>query len=122
MTVFQKLSDAEMEVMQAVWDAEGSVTSSYIQQKLASHAWKPTTVLTFLKRLTQKGMLSYTREGKTNVYAPLVSRDAYTQAQTRVFLEQVHHGSVQSLMASLCGGDTATTEEIRALREWLETL
>ena len=46
----QKMSESEMEVMEAVWAFDGPVTSAQVQERLSARGWKPTTVLTFLSR------------------------------------------------------------------------
>jgi predicted transcriptional regulator len=40
-----------------------------------------TTVMTIMARLDRKGLLTRTREGKTDVYTPVLSRDEYMNAR-----------------------------------------
>ena len=61
--------------MMIIWDAEGSVTRSEIEDRLpAERKLSATTVLSFLSRLQEKGFLEVERDGKTNRYRPLVAR------------------------------------------------
>ncbi len=46
MNNIKKLPDSELEIMMVIWDANESVTSDYIMEKL-SKSWAKTTVLNF---------------------------------------------------------------------------
>lgn len=118
MTEFQPLSESELLIMQAVWASGSSVSSSQIQNSLTAKHWKPTTILTFLSRLCDKGLLRAEKNGKSNRYLPLVSQEEYKQFETRAFLKQVHGGSVKSFLAALAEDDGITPTEIEELREW----
>lgn len=120
MDKLQRISSSEMEIMQVIWHSEGAVTTAQIQQALSDKAWKPTTVLTFLSRLVEKGLLRAERQGKSNRYFPLVDEAAYKAAETRAFMREVHGNSVASFFAAFAAGDSMSREEIEQLRKWLE--
>ncbi|GIO86424.1 transcriptional regulator [Paenibacillus faecis] len=115
----QKMSEAESEVMRVVWAAGGPVTSQVILAELNKRKdWKPTTVLTFLTRLTEKGLLRTEKRKKVNYYTPVFSEDEYKHLETRAFLETVHEGSVKNLLAALYDADDISPEEIEELKKW----
>lgn len=114
-----KISDAEKEVMQIIWAAGSPVTSNDILEKLSEEKeLKITTVLTFLSRLTEKGLLSTTKKGKKNYYSPRVSEVDYKKYESKSFLDTIHGGSIKSFIASLCD-DEISPEEIEELKKWL---
>jgi len=118
----QKISEAEMEVMRIIWDKGGSVTSAELQSELksAGKEWRINTILTFLARLTEKGILSSKRKGRSNQYTALVSEEEYKHYETLSFLNTVHGGSVKNFMAALFDGDELGREDISELRDWLD--
>ena len=64
----ERLPDAELEVMQAIWDCEPPVSRADIEPLLESrHPMATTTLLTLLGRLTQKGVLQAQKRGKSKV-------------------------------------------------------
>ena len=73
----KKLSDAELDVMLAVWQNRPPVLRSDLEEQLKSHNWADTTVLTLLSKLVEKGYLSLERQGRRNLYTPLVSERDY---------------------------------------------
>lgn len=99
-----KISEAEMEVLRALWAAEDWASISEVCRRLENRGWKYKTVGTFLLRLQEKGAVESRKEGKVNLYRPLFSEEEYKHAETEQFLREVHSGSMKSLLAALCGG------------------
>ena len=119
MDKMKRLPDAELEVMQAVWSLEPPVTAAEVQQKAPSD-WKATSVLTFLSRLCDKGFLSCEKEGRQNLYMPLITREAYLQRESRSFVERLCGGSVKNLVASLSDAGALTENDLDELRAFLD--
>lgn len=119
MNSIQKMSDAEAEVMRVIWAAEGPVTSQVVLAELNKQKdWKPTTVLTFLSRLTEKGLLRTEKRKKVNFYTPALSEEEYKHLETRAFLDSVHKGSVKNFIAALYDADDIKPQEIEELKKW----
>jgi predicted transcriptional regulator len=120
MSKIQRMSDAEKEVMQIIWAVGGSISSAWLLDELKrrNKDWKPNTVLTFLARLIEKGILTAQKHGRANEYIPLVSEKAYKQFEARSFLDSVYDGSVKKFIAALYEGDDLTTDEINDLKKW----
>ena len=120
MNVIRKLPDAELAVMQAVWACESPVSRTAIDQQLKdSHPMAPTTLLTLLGRLAEKGFLRIEKEGRSARYVPLVSREAYLAAHSRRFFSELCGGSVPAFAAALCDSGLSR-EELAELRDLLE--
>lgn len=114
-----KLSDAEMYIMRCFW-AAGPMKTDELAAQVRERGWKPTTLLTFLSRLVAKGMLAAKKQGKSNLYRPLVSQQVYTQAESRVFLDQLYGGSARNFLAAMVEGRAISTQELAEMRQWLE--
>ena len=118
--LYKRLPDAELSVMQAVWACEPPVARGEIEAILKeSHPMAPTTLLTLLSRLSEKGYLRIEKEGRSARYVPLVKREDYLSRQSRRFLDQLCGGSIPAFAAALCGGGL-TREEIAELRRLLD--
>lgn len=116
----RRLPDAELEVMNAVWNCEAPVARTDIEAVLCKeHPLAPTTILTLLTRLTEKGFLCAEKKGRTNVYTPLIAKHDYLAAQSKRFVEKLCGGSMSAFAAALCdsGLSRADLEELRALLE-----
>ncbi|GAB6087255.1 BlaI/MecI/CopY family transcriptional regulator [Alkaliphilus crotonatoxidans] len=120
MSKLQRISEAEMEVMQVIWASEEGITAAEILQKLNQEKdWKPTTVFTFLSRLVEKGVLKAVKQGKAKRYIPLMSEGEYKCLEARTYLDRVHNGSIGSFITALYEGDGISQEEIEELRKIL---
>lgn len=116
----RRLPDAELEVMQALWQCKPPATRTDVAAAL--HQDRPmaaTTLLTVLTRLGEKGFLRTDKEGRRSLYTPLISQADYLSAQSRTFLQKVCGGSLPAFAAALCDSGL-TREELELLRELLE--
>ena len=129
----KRLPDAELAVMQAIWAVGGEVSRGDLDGALASHGWSANTVNTYLTRLCEKGFLSSRREGRNNLYTPLVSKDRYLEFESRSVLKRLYGGSLGSFVAALnadglrCGGARTPAQpleqsEIDELRQFLDDM
>ena len=73
----------ESEIMEELW-TRSEATVREVQEALNARMDKVrayTTLLTVMTRLDGKGLLVRRRAGRLDVYAPVMSRDAYLQAR-----------------------------------------
>ena len=119
----RRLGDAELEIMLAIWEAEGPVTSPYVHEKLkGSRDWALPAVITSLNRLVDKGFLACEKQGRSNRYRPLVDEETYKAAEGRGLLDRLYGSSCRSLVASLVDGGKIGREELEDLRAYLDGL
>ena len=115
-----RLPDAELAVMQALWAlGEYPAHTGDIAARLGKD-WKAPTLLKLLSRLEERGFVAGSKEGRANVYTPLVRREDYLASESRSFLERLHGGSLSSLMAALYPEVHLTREDVAQLERILE--
>ena len=119
MADIKKLPDSEFEIMMIIWEANEKVTSDYIMANLDKN-WQKTTVLNFLTRLCYRGFLKCHKEGRFNVYEPLVKKEDYLQKESKSFLKRMHNNSLTSLVASLYDGKHISKEDLKELKKFIE--
>ena len=114
------LPDGELEIMQAVWRCEPPVSRSAIEGMVnKKRRLAPSTILTFLTRLCDRGFLQVEHHGRLNFYTPLVSRRDYLAGESRRLLDKLFDGSISAFAVSLCDSGV-TKEELAALQKMLE--
>ena len=93
----QKLTRAEEELMQKLWDKERAFLKDIIE---AMPEPKPaqSTVATLLKIMETKGFVGHKTYGKTFEYYPLVSRKDYTKAYFGQYLNNYFGGSFKQML------------------------
>ena len=115
-----RLPDAELEIMKIVWKCGEGTTSAHICQELEGKKdWAVTTVLNFLARLVDRGFISVRRNGKINIYTPLVDEEKYLESESRSFLARLHGNSLKSLVASLYSGDAISRDDLEELKRYI---
>lgn len=120
MKEIKRLPESELEIMQIIWKNPSPVSRMTIEDALQKiHPLAPTTILTLLTRLCEKGFLSLEKDGRTNLYTPLVSERDYLAAESRSFLDRLFGGSVAGFATALCDSGI-TKEELEELRRLLE--
>ncbi len=117
---FRQLPDAELAVMQVLWDLDAPAPRSAVEARVAEiRPMAQTTLLTLLTRLSEKGFVKIEKQGRSSVYTPLVAREAYQARQSRHFLDKVFGGSM-SAFASALTASGLSREDLDELRRLLE--
>ncbi len=115
------LTKAELELMEAVWRTQEPITSTTVGDHLENNkAWKPTTILTLLGKLKEKGYIAGRKEGKSYRYQILSPREQYRREETKGLVERFYDGSLKNLLASLYDEGPVDGQELAELREWFE--
>jgi predicted transcriptional regulator len=87
------LHELEAEVMEAVWDSDqDEITVREIMDALNKRTKSPrayTTYMTIMRRLDSKGLLTRRREGKTDIYRPVHSREEYADLRAQAGVNQL---------------------------------
>ena len=114
------LPDAELEVMQVLWDLQAPVPRSAMEEAMAKvRPMAQTTLLTLLTRLSEKGFVKIEKQGRSSVYTPLVARADYQAQQSRRFWDR-HFGGSPSAFASALTASGISKEDLDELRRLLE--
>ena len=79
----------------------------------------PTTILSFLSRLQEKGFVEVRKSGKNNVYLALVEREDYRKVESRNVLKRLYQNSARNFLAALYDGESISGEDLRELEEYI---
>lgn len=110
-----RLPDAELEVMQALWQVREYPAHTAQITKFLHKDWKAPTLLKLLSRLEERGFVRGEKDGRANVYTPLVAREDYLRTESRAFFKRLHGGSLSSLVAALYPDTKLTREDVARL-------
>lgn len=118
----KKLPDAELELMLIIWDEKEPVTRIQIEEKMdKSREVVPSTILTLLSRLEERGFVRREKQGKINYYSALVKKDAYLKETGRNILQKMFGGSLTNFAAALYLGEELTEEDVRELQQFIDS-
>ena len=117
------LGDAELEIMQVIWNSENPVTSNYILSELQERrSWQLSTLMTSLARLTDKRFINCDRSTGRNLYTSIISENEYKTGASKHFLEKLYNNSLQNMIAALYSNKEIKSSDIQELRNFLDKL
>ena len=80
----------------------------------------PSTILTLLTRLEKKGFIQKVRNGKSNLYVPLVEKENYIGTVGKNMLDKMFQGSLAKFASSLYDGEKLSSKEVKQLQEFID--
>ena len=117
----KRLPDSELELMMIIWDAGHPMSRNEIEAQLpGERQLSATTILSFLSRLQEKRFVQVRKEGRNNVYEPLVRKEDYLKQESRSSWKRLYQNSVGNFMAALGQGDELTDQDLDELQEFLD--
>ena len=106
--------DRELDVMGVLWDLGSGTVAEVREQLPADLAY--TTVLTILRNLEAKGLVSHESEGKAHRYRPRVAQRAARRSALSQMIDKLFHGSPEQLLAHLVEERALTAADLKRLR------
>ena len=116
----KKLTPLETLIMNVLWD-ESPAAVKQVQERLT--AVKPmayNTALTIMRILREKGFVVSEREGRSDLYRPVVTREDMGRRSLGEVIDSFFSGSAEALVSQLLDGQSLTDEELAAIRAELD--
>jgi BlaI family penicillinase repressor len=110
-----KLSDAEWQIMNALWKHRPATAREIADNLPADTQWAYTTIKTLLARLTAKKAVGEHKRGNVSIYEPLVSQDKARRTAFDSFLNRAFDGTVEPLLNFLADERKLTDKRRREL-------
>jgi predicted transcriptional regulator len=118
-----ELGEGELAVMRVLWDL-GPLTvrdvMTILHERGKTVAY--TTVMTFLTRLEQKGVVASNKRDTAYVYRAKVSRESVSASRIRSLLDQLYDGAAAPMLLQLIESGTLSPEELAQLRRLIDDL
>jgi len=115
-----QISEAEYEVMKVVWEYAPISTNEITEKLISTTCWKPKTIHTLIKRLTEKKVITYVKQSRVFVYTPLINQDEYLQQQSHSFINRFYNGNFATMLTSYLDTEDLSENDINQLKEILE--
>lgn len=115
-----QLSEAELKIMQVLWDKSPQTMAQITQSLYEETAWSKNTVITLLKRMIAKGTVSVDESAFPKTYTPLVERRAMEKQETKSLLKRLFRGSSTLLMSNMVEVGNPSDEELDEMIAYLQ--
>lgn len=93
---YQRLPESELDIMLVLWNGTPPMTRPEIEKVINTRKnLAPTTILSLLTRLESKKFVEVTKQGKMNLYTPLISQTDYQAHESQSVLEKLYGNSLK---------------------------
>lgn len=114
-----RLTKAEEQIMQVLWQLETAFVKEIIQQlPLPKPAYN--TVSTIVRILEKKGFVGYEAQGKSHQYYALISKAKYRKSQFGGFVKNYFGNSYPSLANFFAKEENLSLEELEEIQLLIE--
>jgi len=120
MSTRKRISEAEWEIMNVIWEKEPVPTSEVVAVLETKKGWRERTTRTLIDRLVRKGVLRTERDGKRYLYRPRLSKEECVQRESRSFLARVFAGEPAAMLIHLVSQTKFSEDEIKELQRILK--
>lgn len=115
-----KLTDAEWKVMEVLWEHAPRTMMEITNTLKEETGWTKYTVMSFLKRMEEKGALHYEEGDKAKLYYPDLKQEEASIQETEKFLNKVFQGKVGLMLNAMVQQKALSKQEIDELYEILQ--
>lgn len=118
MKKFFDISEAEQEVMEKLWEQEGSIKQSQLLTLFEADGkeWKRQTLNTFLSRLEDKGLV----ERENRMVRAVYSKEEFNYMQMKAAIDHMYEGHLSNLVAAFVRKKKIDESEAQELIRILE--
>lgn len=115
----QRLTKAEEEVMQYLWQIEKATVSQLIDE-MPEPRPPHSTISSIMRILEKKGAVDHKAYGRTYEYFPLVSREEYSAGSLKRLASDYFGGSVGKMVSFLVQSDDLSLKDMEEIRNKLD--
>jgi BlaI family transcriptional regulator, penicillinase repressor len=113
------LTNAEEQIMKVLWKLDQTFFRDLLKE-FPDPKPAPTTVMTLLKRMIDKGFVGYKQYGNSREYFPLVRKSDYLAEQFKEFLSDFFNNSNAQFASFFTNETTLTQAELKELRDLID--
>ncbi|MEQ6117946.1 BlaI/MecI/CopY family transcriptional regulator [Reichenbachiella sp. MALMAid0571] len=118
----QKPSEAELEILQALWEYEPCSVRAVHEQLVKKKDVGYTTTLKQMQRMLEKSLIKRDGTGKSHVYSANISQSDIKASFFDKVLDGVFQGSAMDLVMHALGRGKTSPEELAELRSFLDKM
>lgn len=117
-----KVTGSEWYVLECLWQKEPKTLMQIAAELKETQGWARSTCATMLKRMEEKGLITYKEQGRTKHFYASIGKEEVARKETKDFLERIYHGSIGMMMSTLVEKNELSEKDIRELEEILQKL
>lgn len=109
------ISKQEWKIMHLLWKDPPQTITQLTKALGEKKGWNKNIIITYLKRLEEKGAVYYEKGTKAKQYFPKITKEEAEQTEIRSLLDKVFHGNAGILVNTMVKNEMLQEEEITQL-------
>ncbi|MFK7926390.1 MAG: BlaI/MecI/CopY family transcriptional regulator [Bacteroidia bacterium] len=114
-----RLPKSEEQLLQSLWQRKKAFMKDLIED-FPDPKPKPTTVATFLKRMTEKKLIAFQKQGNVREYYALISKKEYFSKHFKGLMHTFFDDSATQFASFFTETTELSKEELESLRAMLD--
>lgn len=120
MSLAEKISNAEFEVMRILWRERKPVSFTDIRVELQNaKGWEKSTINTLIRRLADKEVITSQKQDML-YYTPNISEAEYIRAEEQSMIDKLYDGNAKNFVAALCRRGKLSEADIDELKTYFK--
>jgi BlaI family transcriptional regulator, penicillinase repressor len=115
-----KLSKAEEQIMEIIWQ-QGNPYFKDLLEAMPEPKPASSTIATMLKRMQDKGFVTYETHGNSRQYKALVKKEAYFKKHVNGMIENFFGNSAMEFASFFTTASNLSLKELEALKKIIDT-
>jgi len=111
-----ELSQAELRLAEIIWNDNPIQSAKLIKTAELKFGWKRTTTYTFLKRMSDKGVV----RNENSIVTAVISRDEFFAGQSHSFVDNTFGGSLPLFITSFIKGRKLSPQQATEIRQMID--
>jgi predicted transcriptional regulator len=117
-----KLGETELDVLNIVWELKEASVSDVRERILSYREVAYTTIMTVMKNLADKGLLSYVQQGNSYVYSAKRPAEDVRRTMLKDLLTNVFGDSPLALVQTLVKDESVSPEELEEIKATIRAI
>lgn len=113
------LTNAEEQIMKLLWKLDKAFIRDLLNE-FPDPKPAPTTVITLLKRMIEKGFVSYRQCGNSREYSPVVKKSEYFAEHIKGLIKNFFNNSTAQFASFFANETDMSPEELKELRDLVD--
>ena len=110
-----QITEAEWKIIECLWDHAPQTMGEITATLEPATGWTRQTLITLLKRMTDKGAVSMDDSGRAKKYTPLITREEASAEETHKLLNHVFRGKASLLVNQLVDNGHLSAEDLQEI-------
>ena len=111
----RQIHASEWKIMEFLWEESPKTLMQIVKAMGEQVGWAKSTVTTMVRRMDDKGLITFHTEGRTKIFRSAVSREEVTAQETDSLLKRAYHGSIGLLVSAMAQRNDLSKADIDQL-------